>query len=70
MSATGLGLDHLAEARAVLDIYYEHQYPTDEAEGKRTSDRMLVETIACALVSIAESLHRIVDDAEQESQRR
>lgn len=69
MSATGLGLNYLTEARAVLDIYYENQYPDDEAAGKRTSNRMLAETVACALVSIAESLHRIVEDADEESRR-
>ena len=69
MSATGLGLNYLTEARAVIDAYYENQYLDDEAENKRTSNRMLVETVACALVSIAESLHRIVDDVEQESRQ-
>jgi hypothetical protein len=69
VSATGLGLNYLTEARAVIDAYYENQYLDDEAENKRTSNRMLVETVACALVSIAESLHRIVDDVEQESRQ-
>lgn len=66
MSAGDLKLDYLREARAVLDTYYEDQYPDDEAAGRRSSTRMLLETVACALVSIAESLNRIVDEAEEE----
>lgn len=62
MSAGDLKLDYLKEAQAVLDIYYEDVYPDDEAAGKRTSDRMLVEAAVCALVSIASSLQRIVDE--------
>ena len=58
MSKTpNLGLDPLREAMAVLDQYYEHQYPTDETS--RPPETMLRETIACALVSIAQSLHVI-----------
>lgn len=66
MSAGDLKLNYLREARAVLDIYYEDQYPDDEAAGRRSGTRMLLETVACALVSIAESLNRIVDEAEEE----
>ena len=67
MSAGGLGLNYLREARAVLDIYYEDQYPDDEIAGRRSGARMLMETVACALVSIAGSLERIVDEAEEEA---
>ena len=62
MSAGNLKLDYLKEARAVLDIYYEDVYPDDETAGRRTADRMLMESAVCALVSIAESLHRIVEE--------
>ena len=62
MSAGELKLDYFKEASAVLDIYYEDVYPDDDATGRRTPNRMLAETIACALVSIAESLHRIVEE--------
>lgn len=64
MSTPDLRLDPLKEAQAVLDQYYEHAYPADE-ETTRPADTMLKETIACALVSIAESLHRIVEEESQ-----
>jgi len=62
MSAGDLRLNYLQEASAVLDAYYEDVYPDDDAAGRRTPTRMLAETVACALVSIAESLHRIVEE--------
>jgi hypothetical protein len=65
VSAGDLRLDYLKEAKAVVDIYYEDIYPDDEVAGKRTADRMLIEGAVCALVSIAESLHRIVEEESQ-----
>ena len=62
MSAGDLKLDYLKEARAVLDIYYEDAYPTDDAAGRRTSDRMLLEAAVCALVSIATNLQTITEE--------
>lgn len=62
MSAGELKLDHLREAIAILDIYYEDVYPDDDISGKRTSTRMLMEAGVCALVSIAASLHQIVEE--------
>lgn len=67
MSAGDLKLNYFKEASAVLDIYYEDVYPDDDSAGKRTPNRMLAETIACALVSIAESLHRIVEEESSPS---
>lgn len=61
MSTPSLNLNPLKEAQAVLDQYYEYAYPTDDATS-RSPETMLKETIACALVSIAESLKRIVDE--------
>lgn len=61
MSTPSLGLNPLKEALAVLDQYYEHAYPVED-ETARRPETMLRETIACALVSIAESLHRIVEE--------
>lgn len=62
MSAGNLKLNYLREACAILDLYYEDQYPDDEAAGRRTGARMLMESVACALVSIAEDLRRITDE--------
>lgn len=64
MSTPFLGLNPLKEAQAVLDQYFEHAYPSDE-ETARPAESMLKEAIACALVSIADSLHRIVEEESQ-----
>lgn len=61
MSTPDLNLDPLREAQAVIEQYYEYKYPDEHAE-ERNAETMLKESIACALVSIAESLKRIVDE--------
>lgn len=66
MSAGDLKLNYLREARVILDIYYEDTYPDDDAAGRRTGHRMLMEAAVCALVSIATNLQRITDEEAPE----
>lgn len=67
MSAGDLKLDYLQEASAVMDGYHEDVYVESDEASKRTPTHTLVEVIACALLSIAESLHRIVEEESSPS---
>lgn len=52
---TDLDLDYLVEARSTLDSYIEGGNFSDPE-----SRRMVMDSVAYSLLSIAESLHRIV----------
>ena len=64
MNAADLNLDALQEARGSLSRYIEYCY---EEDGKGDSEdfRWLLHVIASALVSIAESLEAVADEADR-----